>query len=225
MTTCTAVAPLMDDYLDDKLPPEQRTMVESHFADCPACRVEAETLRSILAGARALPRSVRPERDLWSGIAPRLSSPPVRDRATLESAPARPGSEGVLQGRFASLSRAHRLALQMAAVIGLILLGAALATAVSGRRAPTAFAADQARYNAASAALAEQLARERGDLSPDTRAVVQRNLAIIDAAIKEAEAALTVDPGNTALEQMLIARYEQRLSLLHRATASDRRVS
>ena len=205
MTTCTAVAPLMDDYLDEKLPPEQRSMVERHLADCSACRAEVEILRSILANARALPRSVLPERDLWAGIASHLSNPPV--------------------DRFANLPRVPRLFLQMAAAIGLILLGAALATAVSGRRASTTFGADQARYNAASAALAEQLAHERGDLSPDTREVVQRNLAIVDAAIKEAEAALTVDPGNVALEQMLIARYEQRLSLLRRATASDRRES
>ena len=152
-------------------------MVERHLADCPACRAEAEILRSILANARALPRSVR------------RSIPVDRYRiAPLE-----------LTGRrFANLSRTSRLALQMAAAIGLILFGAALATALSGRRAPTAFATEQARYNSASATLAEQLTRNPSALSPDTRAVVQRNLAIVDAAIKEAEAALTVDHGIAA---------------------------
>lgn len=202
MTTCRDVAPLIDEYLDGKLVPEPHAMVERHLADCPACRAEVESLRSMLAEVHALPRSVPPERDLWSGIAPRLS---------------RPSAWG-----FARLSRAPRLALQLAAAIGLILIGAALAAAWLAQRAPTAFATDQARYNAASAALAERLAQEPGVLAPDTRAVVQRNLAIVDAAIKEAEAALTANPGNTALEQMLITRYEQRLSLLRRATASTR---
>jgi hypothetical protein len=148
---------------------------------------------------------VLPERDLWSGIEPRLGATPTR--------------------RLGLRERVPRLAIQVAAAIALLLLGAALSTAWQRRSSPAGFAAEQTRYNAASAALAERLAREPGALSPDTREVVQRNLAIVDAAIREAEAALASDPGNTSLEQMLIARYEQRLALLRRATASDRRES
>jgi hypothetical protein len=55
--------------------------------------------------------------------------------------------------------------------------------------------------------------------------VVERNLAIVDSAIQEAKRALQADPGNGALEQMLRARYEQRLDLLRRATDADRRES
>jgi hypothetical protein len=55
--------------------------------------------------------------------------------------------------------------------------------------------------------------------------VVERNLAIVDAAISEAQQALTTDPGNTALEQMVLARYQQRLALLKRATDAGRQSS
>lgn len=45
---------------------------ERHLAVCDACRAEVAQLRALLAGARALPRSIEPSRDLWPGIAPRL---------------------------------------------------------------------------------------------------------------------------------------------------------
>jgi len=39
----------------------------------------------------------------------------------------------------------------------------------------------------------------------------------VDAAIREAEQALKTDPGDSTLEEMLLARYQQRLELLQRA--------
>ena len=71
----------------------------------------------------------------------------------------------------------------------------------------------------------DALRQDAGALAPETRLVVERNLAIIDQAIGEAEAALQSDPGNGALEQMVLARYEQRLALLRHATLSGRRES
>jgi hypothetical protein len=154
-------------------------------------------MSALLASARTLPRSVLPQRDLWAGIETRL-------------------------GGVARKWRVPPAALRVAAAIGLILLGAFLATGWQHRSGSSGFAAEQARYAALSAALAERLAREPGDLGPATRAVVERNLAIVDAAIREAEAALVHDPGSQALEQMLVARYEQRLALLRHAIESGR---
>ncbi|MEO8140089.1 MAG: hypothetical protein ABI742_10600, partial [Gemmatimonadota bacterium] len=178
------------------LTPAEQETVAAHLATCASCRAEAEAIRSIMAEARALPRSVLPERELWPGIAPRLSGPASR--------------------RFPPLRGWMRLA----AAIGLILFGAGLATLWQRSTAPSSFATEQARYTAASTVLAEKLAANPGQLTPSTRAVVERNLAIIDLAIREAETALATDPGNTPLEQMLVARYEQRLALLRRATTT-----
>ena len=89
----------------------------------------------------------------------------------------------------------------------------------------TAFAREQARYARATAELARRLADDPAPLSATTRAVVERNLAIVDAAIREAEHALASDPGNTELEQMVLARYAQRLALLKHATDAGRRES
>jgi anti-sigma factor RsiW len=201
MTDCTTIAPLLDAYLDGELPPAEHETVDAHLATCANCRAEADAIRSIVADARALPRSVLPERELWSGIGPRLTQGAVG----LERARTMPP----LRGWF-----------RLAAAIGLILFGAGLGTLWQRSTAPSPFAAEQARYTAASTVLAERLAADPGQLTPSTRAVVERNLAIIDLAIREAETALAADPGNTPLEQMLVARYEQRLALLRRATSA-----
>jgi hypothetical protein len=91
--------------------------------------------------------------------------------------------------------------------------------------ATSTFALEQGRYSEATDALARQLASNPNALTDETRAVVERNLAIVDEAIHEAEKALSTDPGNTALEQMVLARYGQRLALLKRATDAGRQES
>lgn len=210
--TCDTIIPLLDDHLDGALSPEDSARVDAHLATCPACRSEIEALRSILADARGLPRSVMPARDLWSGIEGRLGgqagghlgvdSPPVRQSA-------RPPV---------------RLAWQLAAAVALVLAGAALGNLIRHETpVSTAFVTEQQRYERETAELARQVTQNPDRLPPATRAVVERNLAIVDAAIHDAEAALVTDPGNTALEQMVLARYEQRLALLKRATAAGRR--
>jgi hypothetical protein len=197
MTEHEQIRMQLDDFIDGTLAEPERVRVAAHLDGCPACRADVEAVQALLAEAGRLPRSIQPTSDLWGGIEHRLVS---------GSSPAR---------------RRFRTVYQVAAALGFLLLGAALATAWHSGREPAGFRASQARYAAASAALAEQLTHNPAGLSPATRAVVERNLAIVDAAISEAESALSQDPGNPALEQMLVARYEQRLGLLRRATRSN----
>ena len=67
------------------------------------------------------------------------------------------------------------------------------------------------------AQIAQKIEQNPAGLSPRTLAVLERNLTIIDAAIRESEEALKTDPGDPTLEEMLLARYQQRLELLQRA--------
>lgn len=204
--TCLEIASLLDDYLDGALTTDAAREVESHLAGCDRCRAEVAALRELVADARALPRSVLPARELWTGIEPRLGA--VLSRATLST----------------FLTRHRPLAL-LAAALFLLFTGATLATVYLRSRTPDAFALEQQRYAEATADLARKLADDPIRLSPATRAVVERNLAIVDQAIREAEAALATDPDNTELEQMVLARYAQRLDLLRRATAAGRQES
>jgi len=199
MSDCDTILALLDEYLDGTLVADEQARLSAHLAACESCWREAEATRALLARTRSLPRSVLPGRELWSGIAARIGGSTARRH------------EGVIRWRVPAL------ALQAAAAIALILLGASLATTWQRSPGGSGFTAEQARYAAASAALAERLAGEPGNLAPATRAVVERNLAIVDAAIREAEAALLRDPGSRALEQMIVARYEQRLALLRHA--------
>lgn len=208
MIDCDHCSARLDAFLDEDLPAREREEVVAHLATCPECRAEEAALRSILAEARELPESVEPARDLWTGIAARL---PVASNAT-SSAPL---------GRATQRTQPNWLVWgRLAAAIGLVLFGAALGTVWARRTAPPDFAAAQARYTTESGDLARRLAANPGSIAPATRAAVERNLTIIDHAIAEAEAALKSDPGNTPLEQMLVARYEQRLALLRHALAA-----
>ena len=66
------------------------------------------------------------------------------------------------------------------------------------------------------------LAEGRGRLAPATVAVLERNLALIDAAIVEARAALEADPANADLRALLWGAHRQKLDLLDRATRLTR---
>ena len=54
-------------------------------------------------------------------------------------------------------------------------------------------------------------------MAPETRAIVERNLAVIDAALRESREALAKDPHNHALEELLLSAYRQKIDWLKRA--------
>ncbi|HWA15750.1 MAG TPA: zf-HC2 domain-containing protein [Gemmatimonadales bacterium] len=211
MMTHNEIAGRLDEYLDGTLDAATRAEVEAHLVSCPVCRDELTALQSILAEARALPRSVMPAQDLWNDIEARLQ------RTAAPSGHA---------GRRWNLAVRYRVPLLAAAAV-LLLLGGTLIGRYPQPVAPltSTFAGEQQRYTEATAALARQFTHDYSSLPQETRAVVERNLAIVDAAIGEAEQALKTDPGNTALEQMVLARYQQRLALLKRATDAGRKAS
>jgi hypothetical protein len=75
----------------------------------------------------------------------------------------------------------------------------------------------EARYVEQARTLAQLLERVGTRLAPETVVVLERNLAIIDAAIAESRAALAADPANAELETLLRAGHEQKVALLEQA--------
>ena len=75
-----------------------------------------------------------------------------------------------------------------------------------------------AQYDEAVADLENILADLRDELNPQTVMVIERNLASIDQAIREARAALDADPANTFLNSHLADARRKKLDLLRRAT-------
>ncbi len=71
---CSVASAQRHAYVDGELAPAERLAFETHLAGCATCRAEIDALRGLLAGARALPVTADPARDLWAGIRSQLDA-------------------------------------------------------------------------------------------------------------------------------------------------------
>jgi hypothetical protein len=176
-----------------------------------------------------------PQTDLWPGI---LSAIADSDRARV-----RPVSDRVIVGSF-GLRRQISFSLPQLALAAslLIAVSAGVSYVAAGRSAsrpapqevpiqamaeplmppsadvtPANFA--DAQFDQAVADLEKILVDERDSLDPRTVVVIERNLAVIDEAIRQARAALNADPANTYLNSHLADARRRKLDLLRRATS------
>jgi negative regulator of sigma E activity len=76
-----------------------------------------------------------------------------------------------------------------------------------------------AQYDRAVADLEGMLRDQRDRLDPRTVVVIERNLTVIDDAIRQAQAALDADPANTFLNSHLADARRRKIELLRRATS------
>ncbi len=192
---CADMEAKLNEYVDSTLAPAARTSVEEHLVRCAGCRAAVADLRGLVAGARELPPSIEPSRDLWTGIAGRIGR--------RESGSRRWWRERTFWGG----------ALAAAATL-VIAFGVYHLTARPPDRRAGEWGAVAVGYEQAARELSRTLAAERDRLRPETVAVIERNLRIIDAAIAESRAALARDPGNAELRQLFAAAYRQKVELL-----------
>ena len=200
----------LSEYLDGALTPAERTALEAHLAACGACRVTFDELRRVVARARALDDRP-PTMDLWPRIAEHI---------------------GVvsLAARRARRRLSFTVPQLVAASIVLVLLsaGSARLLILNPRPLPptpsttsvlsnVGMSPLDARTAASVAALEETLARNRGRLDTATVRVIEKNLGIIDRAIRDAQSALAADPGNAYLNQHLAQETRRKLELLRQA--------
>ena len=73
---CEGFALALAEYLEPDAPEMVRAAVDSHAAQCDACRALLADLTDIRTQAAALPR-LTPSHDLWSGIAERIDAPVI----------------------------------------------------------------------------------------------------------------------------------------------------
>ncbi len=95
-------------------------------------------------------------------------------------------------------------------------------TAISTVSALAQFTGKENEYLRRVTGLVAIMESEEVELAPETIAKVKESLAVIDAAILEARAALARDPANGALIEMLESTYEMKLDLLERTTEMAR---
>jgi len=217
--TCRDVSLQLDDYVDGVLAPDQAELVEAHLEACPTCGAEERSLRDLLDGAARLPREIPPRRDLWPGIAERVEGRHV--------VPLRPRWGHGLLGRWpVGLAAAAALVGASSALTALLMRGGApgqLPIGAQGTLRPAALAGGLAsireaegEYEKAAAALLASLQARKGSLSPETLEAVEKNLAVIDGALREVRAALEADPANPGLVRMLASTHQKKIDVLQR---------
>lgn len=207
----------LSDYLDGELAAEERGELEAHLASCRECADALAQLRAVVSAAGELP-DLPPERDLWPGIAARLS----------------PRDTGRERDQLIALRRRRHVVMTVpqliAAAIALILFSASAVwltvagTADSGSDPimmtsdpmPTMVAFTDVDRTIVS--LEEEYLSRRDELDPETIRVVERNLAIIDQAIAEARQALAEDPSSGFLSSHLAGAMQRKMDLLRQAT-------
>ena len=204
----------LSQYLDGELAAPERTTLEAHLASCDGCRTTLDELRRVVTDARALDDRP-PAADLWPavaariGVSSRLKARPVVRRLSFT----------VPQLAAASVV----LALLSGSAAWLIMRGGTAPTppVLVSERAPalrnaSAYPGD-VRFDAQVADLERALARGRGRLDTATVRVIERNLRIIDRAIRGAQSALAADPANSYLNLHLAQEMRRKLELLRQA--------
>ena len=200
--TCQDLRQRLSAYAQGSLPAGEAAAIEAHLSGCEACSAWIEGVEPALAEVGRLPRSIEPPADVWAGIDARLSPRGLRGgkrRITL------PGW---------MLAAAATLLVAVSAGVTAVLLQDERRDAETPRRPAIEF---EAQYSSATADMLVELGKARSRLDPLTIAVIERNLRVIDSALVESRRALAGDPGNQALEQLVVAVWRQKVDFLRRA--------
>jgi hypothetical protein len=217
----------LSDYLDGEMDADERTRLDHHLERCLACAATLAELSTVVERARAL-RPTEPASDLWPGIASEIGARVPRRAdaapgADVRALPTRPAARRVTFS-VPQLAAASLVLALGSALVGRYLMraepDAPVATSPApaevllvGQVAPPPGYADELQR------LELALEQGRTRLDPNTVRILEKNLAVIDRAIRESQQALAVDPGNAFLEEHLERAYRGKVDYLREATA------
>ena len=145
----------------------------------------------------ALPREIAPGRDLWPGISARIA------RQALPLPRRSPWPYALAASLFVAVFAGG--------------LWFSLDRHAPGATTPApqlAAASPDAQYFARRAAFAENTVQNAPDLTPATRAVILKNLRIIEGSMQQIQGALEKDPSNPRLRTLLYDLYQNEARLL-----------
>jgi hypothetical protein len=217
--------PVLHDFLDAELDAAAVDRVTAHLEECARCRRMVGDLERLRQQARALPPEVPPRRDLWPDIAARIEAGRLTAGTGGTGGTGRPHvapSPGPREERVGRPQLRRWPSLTgprwgMAAAAALAALAAGTLLLTGGPDAPGAgptagtgestvtFASEIREVEESYRPAIEELrvlvdARE---LSPETREVLEANLAVIERAIEESREAVRSDPqGHLALTNL-----------------------
>jgi hypothetical protein len=221
----------LQEYVDEQLPAGERQRLEEHLHECEACRHAVEETERLAEMAGSLPREIQPSRDLWHGVESRLQpaavESPVQPRA---------GAAGPVSG-----SRGFGLAVAavLAISVGIVIYGlvssrpvgpstAGPSTAEIGSFGGAALIAPYGEVDSQLTEVADGLEdgfrARQATVSPRVRTAIERNLAIVDEAIRLSREAVEADPTDFQAAAMLRDMHRKRIDLLEKANQVPHRL-
>lgn len=224
--SCEEFEVLLDDLVDGRLPGDARGRVEAHLRECAACRATVDDLRRIREAARALPRA-DPPADGWARLSAALDAPASRKAAPLATSPvSRASAFAGWRPAWGLLAAAAVVAIAVATTLLLYRTTGAPDNPTTAGQSANAGSADlvstvetelqlaDQHYQKAIAGL-EQVWREgQGTVDPQTAAVLQKNMGIIDQAVRESREALKTQPANEVAQTTLFEALRRKVDLL-----------
>ena len=221
---------LLSGLLDGDLSPFQLREVEDHLSGCPGCRILYRELKEVQERARKLPDRI-PDRDLWPEIAQAIGSGQSAEAEVIELHPWMHNEPGRKRSGGFKISYLHAAAAALALALfsggtGALLTGygdhsgSVQIPALNPWMEMVSQVTPELDSNTREVArLEELLGQHRDELDPVTVRILEKNLGIIDQAIRESVQALQGDPGNLFLETHLARAVETKASYLREATA------
>ena len=190
----------LNDYVDELLAESERLEVRRHLDQCRPCKRTVDELEELIAHASRL-GEIEPSRDLLPGIRTRMNRPGLGWVRWLAAA--------AVIGFVASLA--------------VFQIGDAPVETVEGSEPSIEtlledFREAEADYARATDLLARRLDERREELEPDILAVLDTNLAQIDAAIAAVRLVLDPERADVKNHQILTALYDKKLQVLWRAS-------
>jgi anti-sigma factor RsiW len=221
---CRKYRDAIQELVDGTLGPIRRSELETHLDQCADCRALVADLRRIKQLTDGLERPAPPDR-VWLQVAGRLRQ---------EGRVAAPS-------RVVKTSTRHYALIGIAAAL-VLAVGASLVMLVTGtRNAPapatartqpgavqpgnastdeavqsveSEFRLAEQHYQNAIAKLEEAAKSDQSAIDPQTAAMLQKNLQVIDQAIAESRAALRSEPQSTPARDSLFEALKRKVLLL-----------
>ncbi len=207
---CDLMCERLAAYLERELAPDEQAAAARHLAECGSCAEVLAELRAITADAATMPL-LAPSRDLWAGVASRISTPVTQfgsAPAAMRRAPRRPWQFAIAAAALIAATGGTTYVLTTrsggAIAPAALVVPAPVASPVISPVANTKKELSAARVYDREIALLDSLVHTRREsLDPKTIAIIERNLRIIDKAIAESRQALARDPESPLLSNQL----------------------
>jgi hypothetical protein len=211
---------LLARWLEGDATSDEVAALEAAAAADAALAAELEAHREIVARLRALPRELPPARDLFPGIARRTYGAGARRRrgaALFRPLPKSALRLALAASLLAALAVGWGLRARVTQAPVVVEVAAPRATPPAASVARTAYAATGRELDAIRDELRRSIEARRDSLPPETRRLVFDNLATIERAIGEIEAALAAAPSDAVLARAYVAYRERQIDLLRQA--------